>query len=232
MSDGEQAVAETGVLPSPEATLALLRARRSIRRYKPDPVPEEMVAQLLEAGRVAPSASNRQPWTFIVVRDPQVRREVARAAAYAIVRWKHAEEAPLLIVLCGDTRNPLYRQFLHEDIGLAGANIMLQARALGLGTCWIGGLDRKALAAVLKLPDYMEIVGLLTVGFPDEDPPPRPRKPLSEIVHYDVYGNRAGGEGVTPGKAPGGWLRELLHRLRLVIRPSPPGRRTDRNAGA
>ncbi len=227
MNDGKHLAGTSVALPSPEATLALLKARRSIRRYKPDPVPEEMIAQLLEAGRWAPSASNRQPWTFIVIQDPQVRQEVARHAAYAVIRWKHAEEAPLLIVLCGDARNPFYKQFLHEDIGLAGANIMLQARALGLGTCWIGGLDRKALAAVLKLPDHMEIVGLLTVGFPAEDPPPRPRKPLAEIVHYDVYGNKAGGERVTPGQAPGGLLRGLLHRLRLVIRPSPWGRGPD-----
>ncbi|MCX7683320.1 MAG: hypothetical protein N2508_15370, partial [Anaerolineae bacterium] len=79
-----------------------------------------------------------------------------------------------------------------------------------------------------KLPEHMEVVGLLTVGFPDEDPPPRPRKPLSEIVHYDVYGNRTGSEGVTPGEAPGGVLRRLLHRLRLVIRPAPWGRKTGR----
>jgi len=203
---------------SPASVLALLKRRRSIRRYRPDPVPDEMVEQLLEAGRWAPSASNRQPWTFIVVRDETIRREVAQHAAYYFIRWAHAKEAPLLIVLCGDTRNRVYWQFLHEDMGLAGSQIMLQAQALGLGSCWIGGLDRKAIAGILKVPDHLEIVGLLTVGFPAEEPDPPDRKPLAEIVHYDVYGNRGDGEGARPGRVPGGLLGNLLRRLRLTIR--------------
>lgn len=209
---------QAGALPSAGSTLALFKGRRSIRRYRPDPVPDEMVAQLLEAGRWAPSASNRQPWAFVVVRDEEIRRRVAEQCAYAFVRWAHAGEAPLLIVLCGHARNPVYRQFLHEDVGLAGGQIMLQAAALGLGTCWIGGLDRKSIAAILGLPSHMEIVGLLTVGFPAEEPEPRPRKPLSEIVHYDVYGNREPGGPATPGELPGGPLRRLLRRLRFTAR--------------
>jgi nitroreductase len=205
-------------LPSPEETLALLRERRSIRRYHPDPVPEEMLIQVLEAGRWAPSASNRQPWTFVVVRDEAVRRELAQHAAYYFVRWAHVGEAPVLIALCGNARNPIYRQFLHEDIGLAGSQMMLQARALGLGTCWLGGVDRAAMAQVLKLPDGLEVIGLLTLGFPAEDPPPTPRKPLAEIVHYDVYGNKAAGREVTPGLVKAGPLSVLLRRLRLPFR--------------
>ena len=203
---------------SPEAVLALLKSRRSIRRYRPDPVPDEMVEGLLEAGRWAPSASNRQPWHFIVVRDPAILQEVAQHAAYFFIRWAHVAEAPLLIVLCGEARNRVYRQFLHEDIGLAGSQIMLQAKALGLGTCWIGGLDRKAIRGILKVPDHVEIVGLLTVGFPAEDPAPPARKPLAEIVHYDVYGNRGDGGGATPGRVPVGPLGILLRRFRFKIR--------------
>lgn len=205
-------------LPSPESLLTLLKTRRSIRRYKPDPVPDELVAQLLEAGRWAPSASNRQPWEFIVVRDVAIRQQVAQHAAFYFIKWAHVGEAPLLIVLCGNARNPAYRRFLHEDVGLAGGQIMLQAKALGLGTCWIGALDRKAIAAILKLPEHLEIVGLLTVGFPAEDPPPPPRKPLTEIVHYDVYGNRARGGDVTPGIISAGPLGILLRRLRVPFR--------------
>jgi nitroreductase len=204
-------------IPS-ESMLALLKGRRSIRRYRPDPVPDEMVEQLLEAGRWAPSASNRQPWAFIVVRDETIRRQVAQHAAYYFIRWAHVEEAPLLIVLCGDGRNRIYRRFLHEDVGLAGGQIMLQAKALGLGSCWIGALDRKTIADILKLPDRIEIVGLLTVGFPAEDPPPPPRKPMADIVHYDVYGNQADDVGATPGRVPVGPLGILLRWLRLPFR--------------
>jgi len=203
---------------SPEALLALLKGRRSIRRYRRDPIPDEMVEQILEAGRWAPSASNRQPWAFVVVRDEEIRRQVAQNAAYYFIRWAHVADAPLILVLCGDTRNRVYRQFLHEDVGLAGSQMMLQAAALGLGTCWIGGLDRKAIAAILKLPDDLEVVGLLSVGFPAEDPPPPGRKPLEQIVHYDVYGNQKGGGRPEPGGLPSGALGILLRRLRIPFR--------------
>jgi nitroreductase len=203
---------------TPEALLALLKGRRSIRRYRPDPVPDEMIQQLLEAGQWAPSASNRQPWQFIVVRDEQIRRQVAQHAAYYFIRWAHVEEAPLIVVLCGDRRNPVYRTYLHEDIGLAGGQIMLQAKALGLGTCWLGGLDRRALADILQVPDNFEVIGLLTVGFPAEEPPPPPRKSLPEIVHYDVYGNRGAGGDVKPGRLSSGALSIFLRRFRFKIR--------------
>ena len=204
---------------SPESVLSLLKSRRSIRRYQPDPVPDWMVVQLLEAGRWAPSAGNRQPWAFIAVRDEAVRRQIAQHAAAYVIRWVHAEEAPLLIVLCGNTQNPVYRRFLHEDIGLAGGQIMLQAKALGLGTCWIGGFDRQAIASILRVPDHMEIIGLLTVGFPAEAPHSRSRRPLPEVAYYDIYGNPIGGEDITPGRVPGGLLGRLLRRFRLKIRP-------------
>jgi nitroreductase len=202
---------------SPQALLALLKGRRSIRRYRPDPVPDEMIEQLLEAGRWAPSASNRQPWTFIVIQDEDILQQVAQHAAYYFIRWAHVSDAPLLIALCGDARHPIYRQFLHEDVGLAGSQIMLQAKALGLGTCWLGGLDRKAIAGILRVPNHVEIIGLLSVGFPDEEPEPRSRKPLSEIVYYNVYGNRGDDGDVRSGQVPGGLLGKLLRRLRINI---------------
>ena len=224
-------MSQTHAIISPQALLTLLKERRSIRRYLPDPVPDAMVEQLLEAGRWAPSAGNRQPWTLIAVRDEAIRQQVGAHSAYYFVRWAHVAEAPLLIVLCGDARNRVYRRYLHEDVGLAGSQIMLQAKALGLGTCWIGGLDRPAIASILHVPEHMEIVGLLTVGFPDEDPAPRSRKPLAEVVHYDVYGNQGSDGHPTPGRAPGGALMRLLRRLRVNYRaparsgdpPAEPG---------
>ena len=177
-----------------------------------------MIEKLLQAGQWAPSASNRQPWAFIVIQDQTVLRQVAEHAAFYFIRWAHVWEVPLLIALCGDARTPIYRRFLHEDIGLAGAQIMLQAKALGLGTCWLGGLDREALAGTLRLPNNWEVVGLLTVGFPAEDPEPTERKPLEEIVHYDVYGNRRSGGKVTPGTLPGGRFKNLLRRVRFDYR--------------
>ncbi len=180
-----------------------------------------MVEQLLEAGRCAPSASNRQPWHLIVIRDETVRREVAQQAAYHFIRWAHVDEAPLLIALCGEARIPVYQRFLHEDIGLAGSQIMLQAHALGLGTCWIGGIDPEALAEILRVPDHVEVIGLLTVGFPAEAPEPRRRKPLAEVAHYDAFGRQPGEASATPGQVRGG----LWGRLRRLARTNLRRRR-------
>lgn len=203
---------------TPEGVMALLKGRRSIRQYADQPVPDDLLNDVLEAGRWAPSASNRQPWDFIVVRDPEVRAAVAEHAAYFFIKWAHVEDAPVIIALCGDARNPVYRQFLHEDIGLAGSQMMLQAAALGLGTCWVGGLDRDAIGQVLKVPDHVEVIGLLTVGFPAEAPEPPTRKPLAEIVHYDVYGHQDEAQKAEAGRVVTGPLSVLLRKLRITFR--------------
>jgi nitroreductase len=192
----------------------LIKTRRSIRRYQDCPVPAELVDHVLEAARWAPSASNRQPWRFVVVRDPDLRRQVAQYAAASLIRWAHAGEAPLLIVLCGQASSP----YLHDDVALAGMQLMLQAHALGLGTCWIGALEREPLARLLLVPADMEIVGLLTVGFPAEEPPPTPRMPLADLVHYEVYGQQVPGGDAKPAGIRSGPLSVLLRRFRLPFR--------------
>jgi hypothetical protein len=95
---------------------------------------------------------------------------------------------------------------------------MLQAKALGLGTCWIGGLNRQALADILHVPEDWEIVGLLTVGFPDEDPDPSPRKPLADVVHYGVFGNLSPEASPQAGRGPGGLLRTITRWLSIKLR--------------
>jgi nitroreductase len=207
---------------SPESLLSLFRDRRSIRRYRPDPVPDEMVQELLEAGRWAPSANNLQPWTFIVIRDREMREQIAMYADYVGSHRTHVGEAPVLIVLCGVVEDRVYHEFLNGDVGLAGLQMMLQAKAMGLGTCWVGGLERQAIAGLLRVPNYLEIVSLLTVGFPAEDPEPTPRKSLDDIVYYEVYGREADDGNVIPGvpeTAPPGPTEKLLNWLRRVFGP-------------
>jgi nitroreductase len=180
----------------PEMLLELIQSRRSIRRYRPDPIPAEKIDRILEAGRWAPSANNQQPWAFIVVQDEEIRHQVAQHAAFYMVRDARIEEAPLLIVLCGKVRSQVYHRFLRGELGMAGMQMMLQAHALGLGTCWIDGLDQDQIARILQVPDDMKVIAMLTVGFPDEDPVPTLRKPLFEIVHYDIYDSLTlGGRG-------------------------------------
>jgi len=208
----------TNPFPSPEATMALLKGRRSVRLYQPDPVPQPLLEQLLEAGRWAPSASNRQPWSFIVVRDPALIEQIAQHAVYMFNRWAHVAEAPLLLVLCGHRKNRVYRRFMHEDVGLAGSQIMLQAAALGLGTCWIGGLNPGSLSDLLQVPPEWEIVGLLTVGFPAEDPPPSTRRPLADLVHYERFGNMSPQAGPQAARGPGGILHSIARLIHKRLR--------------
>ncbi len=171
----------------PEALLDLIRSRRSIRQYRSKPVPEHMLEQVLEAGRWAPSASNQQPWAFVVVRDKQLVELVAQHSAYYMEQEARIEDAPVLIVLCGVVWSQSRRRSLRGDVGMAGMQMMLQAHALGLGTCWVDGLDRQAIADRLGIPSELEIVGVITLGFPATEPAPTTRKSLFDIVHYDVW---------------------------------------------
>jgi nitroreductase len=83
-------------------------------------------------------------------------------------------------------RDRIYHEYLNGDVGMAALQMMLQAKALGLGSCWIGSLDREAIAGLLRIPDYYEIVSVLTIGYPAEKPETPPRRPLQEIVHHDL----------------------------------------------
>ena len=162
----------------------LAENRRSVRAYKPDAVPEELLQQVLEAGRLAPSACNKQPWRFIVVKSETGRR--ALGAAYAREWfWK----APLVIAVCILTKEAWVRSYDGKnyamvDGALAMDHMMLAAAELGLGTCWIGAFDPTAAREILNLPDGVEIVGMTPLGFPDVEPNPRirSRRPLGETV--------------------------------------------------
>ena len=170
--------------------LDLAEKRRSVRAYKPEPVPEELLQQVLEAGRLAPSACNKQPWRFIVVRSETGRR--ALGAAYAREWfWK----APLVIAVCilpkeAWTRSHDGKNYAMADGALAMDHLQLAAAELGLGTCWIGAFDPAAAREILGLPDGVEIVGMTPLGFPDVETNPRvrSRRPLGETVMKERWG--------------------------------------------
>ena len=170
--------------------LELAEKRRSVRAYKPDPVPEDLLQQVLEAGRLAPSACNKQPWRFIVVRGETGRR--ALGAAYAREWfWK----APVVIAVCilpkeAWTRSYDGQNYAMVDGALAMDHMTLAAAEMGLGTCWIGAFDPAAAREILNLPDGVEIVGMTPLGFPDVEPSPRvrSRRPLGEIVLKERWG--------------------------------------------
>jgi nitroreductase len=159
-----------------------IRTRRSIRAYKPDPVPEEHIMQVLEAARLAPSAGNRQPWLFIVVRDPQVKERLR--AAYA-AEWFF--QAPVVICACGSTGlayTGYGRCWWEVDVTIAMDHLILAATELGLGTCWIGAFDCDAAIEALEVPDGFVPVVMTPLGYPAEQPAAKPRKSLEEIVKF------------------------------------------------
>lgn len=163
------------------AFLELAKRRRSIRKYRPDPVPQEKLEYVLEAARWAPSWGNRQCWRFIVVTDEGKRRAIATR------EW--AAEAPAIIVGCANpslSGSKFEQQYYMLDMGIAMEHLMLAAAEQGLGTCWIGGqFDEETVKQALKIPHDVRVVALTPLGYPAETPSPKVRKGLDEIVKYE-----------------------------------------------
>jgi len=161
-----------------------IKVRRSIRRYKKGAeIPEEHLRKILEAARLAPSAANRQPWRFIVVRDPEVKRRLAEACRGQMF----IADASVVVVALGD---PSISRWYLQDPMIAVEHMVLEATELGYGTCWIGAFDEDAVKKVLDIPAGLKVVCALPIGVPDESPSARSRKSLDEIFYLDKYGNK------------------------------------------
>jgi len=164
-------------------------ARRSIRNYKPDPVEPDDLERILEAGRLAPSASNRQEWRFVVVTDGETRRALSEAAN----GQGFVAEAPVVLACCAETDEqtmPCGQLRYPIDLAIAIENMVLAAWELGLGTCWVGAFSEGEVKKILGVPDDIRVVQLLALGRPAEVPEARPRKPLDEIVRYEKWGGK------------------------------------------
>src|SRR5574340_646372 len=164
--------------------MEVIRGRRSVRKYRPDPVPQAKLDAVLEAARLAPSWANGQCWTFIVVTDPKVKQELAKAGN----EW--IEQAPAIVAACADPKGSGTKgdqSYYLLDIGIAMEHLVLAAAEQGLGTCWIGWFDEKKARQALGVPDGIRVVATTPLGFPDEQPDPRPRKPMSEIVRENRW---------------------------------------------
>ncbi len=159
-----------------------IRERRSVRRYQSRAVPEEKLDRILEAGRWAPSASNRQPWKFVLIRDDKVRNELARVATYG----SFLAQAPVAIAVVVD---PLGSTHPVEDGAAATQNMLLAAHALGLGTCWVGSYGsvyEESAREILGIPQDRRLLSLIAVGYPAESPRSS-RLDLSRLVCHDRY---------------------------------------------
>ncbi|MHB8118471.1 MAG: nitroreductase family protein [Methanothrix sp.] len=162
-----------------------IRARRSIRNFLDKSVEEKKLLAVLEAGRLAPSARNMQDWRFIVVRDFATRQKLAEAAR----DQQFVGKAPVVIAACGTSDlvmtcgQPAYA----IDVAVALDHMTLAAASLDLGTCWIGAFYEDKVKEILGVPQGIRVVALLPLGYPAEEPRPRPRKTLDEVVAWEHW---------------------------------------------
>ncbi len=208
-----------------------IRTRKTVRRFSSRQVADGLIEGILDAARRAPSASNTQPWRFIVVRAGTRRAALAEAA----FGQKAVSTAPVVIVVCGDPaamkraaqmerwvefrragideelavtgvidavrRVELVREkeiervgeeyaiavSLASNVAIAVSFMTLQAHEMGLGSCWIGAFSREEVRKIAEVPDSIEVLWLLALGYPDIAPAERPRKPIAELVRYETW---------------------------------------------
>ena len=164
-----------------------IRTRKSVRMFLDQPVEQEKLDQLLEAARLAPSASNRQEWRFVIVRQPETRKLLAGIAACQ----GHVCKAPVVIVACADTDEHIMQngQLCYPiDVAIALDHLSLAAVELGLGTCWVGAYDEDKVRQLLDIPDKIRVVQLMPLGYPaDLSPVEKVRLQIEQIVKYEHW---------------------------------------------
>ena len=165
----------------------LIAERYSVRAYRPVPVEDEKLHQVLEAARLAPTAANRQPFQVIVIHTEGRKEELKR-----IYKPDWFVEPPLVICACGLadgawTRRRDGKSYVDVDVAIAMDHLILAAANLGLGTCWIGAFDPDAAREVLGLPDDVEPIAFTPLGYPADQPGPKRRKPLPDLVRYENW---------------------------------------------
>ncbi len=156
-----------------------IKTRRSIRAYRDQEVSRSDLLEVLEAGRLAPSAGNRQPWWFVVVTDPDLKQRLVPACH----NQKFVGEAGVVIVGCADPKMKWHM----VDTAIALDHMTLAAWEKGLGTCWIGAFEEGQVKQILGIPDEVKVVALLTLGWPAREGTFRGRKSLDEIVRWERW---------------------------------------------
>lgn len=160
--------------------------RRSIRKFTSQPISDEQIEKILRAGMQAPSARNKQPWHFVVVKNRELLDKISVIHPYAYM----LKEAPLGILICGDSKIEITIEYIVQDCSAATQNMLLAAHDLGLGAVWLGIYPRepriKALRELLKIPENIIPISMIAVGYPNEKKTPENRfKP--ERIHYDKW---------------------------------------------
>jgi nitroreductase len=169
-------------IPRSHPVIEAIRTRRSVRRYRPDPVSRELLELIVDCGRLAPSANNVQSWEFVVVTEAATLERLAGIATHG----RFIKDAGACIVICASPSN----RSLYLDGAAAAENMLLAIHALGLASCWVQAFEKDynpAIAELLGIPGSIRLVALLPVAVP-EGPTPTPKKrPLAEMLHWERY---------------------------------------------
>jgi len=176
--------------------LKVIQNRQSDRSYVTKPVEKDKIQRIIEAGRLAPSACNAQPWKFIIVNDQDLKYKIADCTSTKILGINHfTKQAPIHIVIVEEKANFTSnagslikdKHFPLIDIGITAQNICLQAEAEGLGTCMIGWFDEKKVKKLLNIPGSKRVPLIITLGYPAGEKRKKRRKDIDQIVEYNSY---------------------------------------------
>ena len=166
--------------------MSLIQHRYSVRDYKPDPIDPVVLQQALEAARLAPTAANRQPFRLIVIHTADKQEELNRIYARD---W--FVNAPIVICACGIPEQGWFRadgkSYIDIDIAIVMDHLSLAAADLGLGTCWVASFDVGAVREILEIPEPVEPLIFMTLGYPADKIGEKERKPLSELMSYEIW---------------------------------------------
>jgi len=155
--------------------------RRSIRRYETRQIAKDVLDKILEAGRQAPSAANKQPWHFIVLTDSEIKKELAKGLFNRFIK-----DAPVTIVGCAH-KDLIAGKWSIVSTTIALQNMVIAGWAMGVGSCWIGDFNEEKVKKLLSIPKSWNVIALITFGYPAEKPQPRKKKPIEEIVSFNSF---------------------------------------------
>jgi nitroreductase len=157
-------------------------SRRSIRRYAQTAIPPDVLQTILEAGRQAPSAANRQPFRVVAVTDDHLKRAIANRVFSRFIK-----DAPVTLVGCANTSAILTGKWAIVDTVIALQSMVITAWAMGVGSCWVGAFKESQVKQLLQIPKKWTVVALISLGYPAEHPKPRKKKALNELVNFNAF---------------------------------------------